>query len=54
MYNLMKIYRIDISYFAIDPSFPYHINAFNNVHLNYSSGPLTTFNVKQTVRVTHT
>jgi hypothetical protein len=36
----MVVYRIDVAYFAKDPIFNYHINAFNNVHINYTSGNL--------------
>jgi hypothetical protein len=29
-----------VPYIAIDPAFPHHLNSFDNVELNYSSGPL--------------
>jgi len=31
---------LNVPYIAIDPSFPHHINSFDNVPVNYSAGPI--------------
>ena len=32
------VLRLDVAYIAIDPNFPHHLNSFDNVPLNYTSG----------------
>ena len=35
-----------MAYLAIEPTFPHHLNSFDNVPLNYSSGPLVNITSK--------
>lgn len=35
-----SILKLNVPYIAIDPSFPHHINSFDNVPVNYSAGPI--------------
>lgn len=40
--GVTNIRILTIIYLAVDPSYPYHLNTFNNVQANYSTGgPLT-------------
>ena len=32
---------MNVPYIAIDPTFPHHINSFDNVPVNYGAGALT-------------
>ena len=34
------IWILNVPYIAIDPSFPHHLNSFDNVPVNYSNGDL--------------
>lgn len=36
-----NILRLNVPYIAIDPTFPHHLNSFDNVPVNYSAGLLT-------------
>ena len=36
-----NIVHMNVPYIAIDPTFPHHINSFDNVPVNYSAGPIT-------------
>lgn len=40
IYGFTNIFLLAVPYLAIDPLFPHHLNSFDNVPLNYSSGPL--------------
>lgn len=40
IYGFTNIFLLVVPYLAIDPGFPHHLNSFDNVPLNYSSGPL--------------
>lgn len=35
-------------YIAIDPTFPHHLNSFDNVPVNYSAGPLVNITLNRT------
>lgn len=37
-------------YIAIDPTFPHHLNSFDNVPVNYSAGPLINITLNTTTR----
>lgn len=37
---------MNVPYIAIDPTFPHHLNSFDNVPVNYSAGELTNITVK--------
>jgi hypothetical protein len=30
-----SIYRLNVAYLAVDPTFPHHLNSFDNVPINY-------------------
>jgi hypothetical protein len=40
IFGFTNVWILDVPYIAVDPSFPHHLNTFDNVALNYSSGPL--------------
>jgi len=40
--GITNIRIFTIAYMAIDPSYPYHLNTFNNIEVNYTTGgPIT-------------
>jgi hypothetical protein len=39
--GVTNIRIVTISYLAVDKSFPYHINLFNDIDINYNKGALT-------------
>lgn len=45
---------LGVSYIAIDPTFPHHLNSFDNVPVNYSSGNLVNVTSKQSSAQTYT
>ena len=38
--GITNIWILNVPYIAIEPSFPHHINSFDNVPVNYSKGDL--------------
>ena len=38
IYGVTNIWILNVAYMAGDPSFPHHLNSFDNVPLNYSNG----------------
>ena len=36
-----------MAYIAIDPTFPHHLNSFDNVPINYDNGPLSNITEKK-------
>lgn len=43
---------MNVPYIAIDPTFPHHINSFDNVPINYTYGPLVNISTASTVVTT--
>lgn len=41
-------------YIAIDPTFPHHLNSFDNVPVNYSAGPIVNISNASAVLQTYT
>lgn len=35
------VLRFGVAYVAIDPQFPHHLNSFDSIPVNYTSGALT-------------
>lgn len=35
-----NVWILNVAYLAVEPSFPHHFNTFDNVPINYTSGPL--------------
>jgi hypothetical protein len=35
--GVTNIYNLNVAYLAIDPTFPHHLNSFDNVPINYGS-----------------
>ena len=46
IFGTTNIWRMGVSYIAIDPTFPHRLNSFDGVPLNYSKGDLTNVTVK--------
>lgn len=46
--GMTNILLLNVPYIAIDPSFPHHINSFDNVPANYSAGNLTNISASST------
>lgn len=40
-----KVSVMGIRYLAVDSAVPYHINAFDNLPINHTDGPLAAFNL---------
>ena len=40
IYGVTNVVALSVAYLAVEPSFPHHLNTFDNVPLNYSSGDL--------------
>ncbi len=45
---------MNVPYIAIDPSFPHHVNSFDNVPVNYLAGNLVNISVSSTSVQTYT
>lgn len=43
--GVTNIYYLSVSYIAVDPNFPHHLNSFDNVPVNVSNGALTNISV---------
>ena len=40
IFGVTNLNILNVPYVAVDPTFPHHLNSFDNVPLNYSSGDL--------------
>ena len=54
IYGVTNIHILNVPYIAIDPTFPHHLNSFDNVPLNYNNGPLTNITQKKSSLQTYT
>jgi hypothetical protein len=50
IFKVTNIQILNVPYIAIDPSFPHHINTFNDVPINYNAGPLTNITTRSTTQ----
>lgn len=39
---------MNVPYIAIDPTFPHHLNSFDNVPINYSAGAIVNISISST------
>jgi hypothetical protein len=39
---------LNVAYLAVDPTFPHHLNSFDNVPINYTAGDIVNISVMQT------
>ena len=51
IYGVTNIHILNVPYIAIDPTFPHHLNSFDNVPLNYNNGPLSNITSKSTTQI---
>ncbi len=49
-----NILRLNVPYIAIDPTFPHHLNSFDNVPVNYLAGPISNISVSSSSLQTYT
>lgn len=40
IFGYTNLWLLNVAYLAVEPTFPHHFNTFDNVPLNYSSGPI--------------
>ena len=52
--GVTNIWLLNVPYIAIDPSFPHHLNSFDNVPVNYSNSNLVNISTKSTTLQTYT
>ena len=48
------IWVLGVSYIAVEPTFPHHLNSFDNVPVNYSAGNMVNITAKQPTAQTYT
>lgn len=53
MIGFTLLHFFNVPYIAIDPQFPYHLNSFDNVPINYNAGPLVNVSVRSALRKTY-
>lgn len=49
-----NIFKLNVPYIAIDPTFPHHINSFDNVPVNYMAGPIVNISTSSDVTQIYT
>ena len=49
-----NIWILNVPYIAVDPSFPHHLNSFDNVPVNYSDGNIVNISVQSMAVQTYT
>ena len=48
------VVQLNVAYIAIDPTFPHHLNSFDNVPINYNNGDLVNITAKSFTVQTYT
>ena len=48
------LWILNVPYIAVDPSFPHHLNSFDNVPVNYSDGDIVNISVQSMQVQTYT
>ena len=38
IYGWTNLWILSVAYLAVDPTFPHHLNSFDNVPINYTAG----------------
>ena len=51
IYGVTNIWILNVPYIAIDPTFPHHLNSFDNVPINYNAGSLSNITVASKTQV---
>jgi hypothetical protein len=41
-----NLYLLRVAYLAIEPTFPHHLNTFDNIPVNYSAGSLVNYRIR--------
>lgn len=52
--NFTNLLLLNVAYVASEPAFPHHLNMFENVPINYTSGPLVNITTASTQVTTFT
>ena len=40
IFGVTNLWILAVAYLAVDPTFPHHLNSFDNVPINYTAGNL--------------
>lgn len=48
IYGITNIWLMAVRYVAIDKAFPHRLNSFDNIPINYGSGPIVNITIKTT------
>ena len=51
IFKVTNIWILNVPYIAIDPTFPHHLNSFDNVPVNYGAGSLVNITEKSTSQI---
>lgn len=51
---MTNIWLLTVRYIALDKAFPYHLNTFDNVPINYMKGAITNISVSKTTETYYT
>jgi hypothetical protein len=43
IYGITNLWLLTVAYLAVDPTFPHHLNSFDNVPINYTAGDIVRF-----------
>ena len=38
IFGVTNLWILSVAYLAVDPTFPHHLNSFDNVPINYTAG----------------
>jgi hypothetical protein len=52
--GVTNLFLLNVAYIAGEPTFPHHLNSFENVPINYTSGPLVNISAASTQATTFT
>ena len=40
IYGVTNLWLLTVAYLAVDPTFPHHLNSFDNIPINYTAGDI--------------
>ena len=43
IFGVTNLWILSVAYIAVDPTFPHHLNSFDNVPANYTNGDIVAF-----------
>jgi hypothetical protein len=43
IFGVTNLWILAVAYLAVDPTFPHHLNSFDNVPINYTAGNIVIF-----------